>query len=169
MGYTAVAFAPTNSGNVRIRWFDKTTGAASVAAVSTFNSVNTDMSRINHMDCADTNGQGSNNGIHCVFIGPDRNFYHYEINHSTAADIPVINKWTYMLYKDYEADDIQIGNEYIIIKAHSLDDNDNTVLVYRRQDLTARPGEGFMWGAFNGTEYADVDWENVRVEKSEFG
>lgn len=118
------------------------------------------------MDCH--NSAGSNNGIHCVFVGPDRLFYHYEINHVAAVDIPVVKKWAYKMYKDYQADDIQIGSQYIIMKAHSLDDNDHTVLTYRRQDLGSRPGEGFLWGAFNGTEYADVEWDKVQVQMAEW-
>lgn len=72
------------------------------------------------------------------------------------------------MYKDYQADKIQIGSQYIVMKAHSLDDNDHTVLVYKRQDLTTKPGKGFLWGAFNGTEYADVEWDKVQVEMGEF-
>jgi hypothetical protein len=72
------------------------------------------------------------------------------------------------MYKDYQADDIQIGAQYIIIKSHSLDDNDHTVLVYRRQDLTGNPGKGYLWGAFNGTEYLDVEWDKVQVQIGDF-
>jgi hypothetical protein len=165
-GYTGVAFAPTNSGNVRIRWFDKTTGGASATALTNFFAVNTDMKRINHMDCANSN---SNNAVHCIFIGPDRLFYQYEINYGTVADIPVVRKWVYRLYKDYEAKDIKLGSMYIVIKASSLDDNDNTVLTYKRQDLTSKPGMGFMWGAFNGTKYADIEWDKAQVEHTEWG
>ena len=136
------------------------------ATDSNFFAVNTDMKRINYMDCADSN---SNNAVHCVFVGPDRMFYHYEMNYGTLQDIPVVKKYAYRLYKDYQADHIQIGSEYIIMKAHSLDDNDKTVLVYRRQDLAARPGQGFMYGAFNGTEYADIEWNKVQVQLSEWG
>lgn len=118
------------------------------------------------MDCRDASS--SNDGIHCVFVGPDRKFYQYQLNYATTEDIPVVKQWTYLLYRDYQADDIQIGDQYIIIKAHSLDDNDNTVLVYRRQDLSTNPGGGFLWGAFNGTEYLDVEWDKVQVQLSEF-
>jgi hypothetical protein len=124
------------------------------------------MKRIEHMDCADST---SNNAVHCVFVGPDRRFYHYEINHGTTADIPVVNKWVYNMYKDYRADHIQIGSQYIIMKAHSMDDNDHTVLTYKRQDLANRPGQGYLWGAFNGTEYADVEWDKVQVQMGEWG
>ena len=125
------------------------------------------MKRINHMDCANSN---SNNAVHCIFIGPDRLFYQYEINYGTVADIPVVRKWVYRLYKDYEAKDIKLGSMYIVIKASSLDDNDNTVLTYKRQDLTTKPGMGFMWGAFNWTKYADIEWDKAQVEHTdEFG
>lgn len=65
--------------------------------------------------------------------------------------------------------DIKLGSNYIVIKAKSLDDNDNTVLTYRRQDLGTKPGQGFMWGAFNGTEYADIEWDKAQVEHTEWG
>jgi hypothetical protein len=165
-GYTAVAFAPTNSGNVRIRWFDKTNGNPSATALTNFFTVNTDMKRINHMDCYNS---VSNDGVHCIFIGPDRLFYQYKINYGTLADQAVVSKWVYRLYKDYEAMDIKLGSKYIVIKAKSLDDNDNTVLTYKRQDLASSPGQGFMWGAFNGTEYADIEWDKAQVEHTEWG
>jgi hypothetical protein len=158
-------FAPTNSGNVRIRWFDKTTGGTSATAATNFFTVNTDMKRIEHMDCTDS---VSNNAIHCVFVGPDRLFFHYELNYGTGTDIPSVKKYTYNMYKDYTADDILIGSNYIVMKAHSLDDNDKTVLTYRRQDLASRPGQGFLWGAFNGTEYADIEWSKVQVQMSDW-
>lgn len=164
-GFTAVVFAPTNSGNVRIRWFEKTGGSATATAPTNFFTVNTDMKRIEHVDCTDS---GSNNAIHCVFVGPDRLFFHYEFNYGAGTDIASVKKYTYRMYKDYKADDILIGSSYIVMKAHSLDDNDKTVLTYRRMDLTSRPGHGFLWGSFRGTEYADVEWQKVQVQMSDW-
>lgn len=66
------------------------------------------------------------------------------------------------------------------MKAESLDAPDRSVLVYKRQDLSTKPGFGYMWGAINGslpnppydnapnTNYMDSDWPKVKVQLGEF-
>lgn len=127
------------------------------------------MGKIDHMDCTDSEVANSDNGIHCVFVGPDRRFFHYTMNHSSLSTANAAsNKWMYHMFRDYEPLDVKIGSRYIVMKAKSRDWNDNTVLTYLRRD---KGGDGFLYGGINGTTtgFNKWDWGKSQVELAEFG
>lgn len=131
--------------------------------------ISTDLGKIEHMDCTNSEIANSDDGVHCVFVGPDRRFYHYMLNHSTlSTPTATSSKWTYNMFRDYEAMDVKIGSQYIIMKAKSRDWNDNTVLTYLRKD---KGGDGFLYSGLNGTTngFNKWDWGKSQVELAEFG
>lgn len=171
--YTGIAYAPLYGGEVRVRHINKASNTFTSLATtghSLFN-ISSDLGRIDHMDCTNSEIASSDNGVHCVFVGPDRRFFHYMMNYSTLTSVNATQtKWTYLMYKDYEAMDVQIGSRYIIMKARSRDLQDNTILTYLRQDGN-KGGNGFLYSGLNGTTngFNKWEWTKTKVQLAEFG
>jgi hypothetical protein len=128
------------------------------------------MKRIKYCDCTDNEIANENKNITCVFIGYDRYFYQYTFDYSAANFGAVVNpkRYEYYMYKDYEPEDIDIGSQYIVIKARSKDNAENSILTYKRVD---KGGFGYLYSGLNGTQHRfnDQDWKNTRVELAEYG
>lgn len=123
------------------------------------------------MDCTDNEIVNTDNGVHCVFVGPDRRFFHYMMNYSSLSTVNASSsKWQYWMFRDYEAMDVKIGSRYIIMKARSRDWQDNTILTYLRRDGNIG-GQGFLYSGLNGTTHGFNKWEwtKTKVELAEFG
>ena len=133
------------------------------------------MTRNDFVDCISDTGADTN--IHCVFIGPDRTFYHYKFDFKADNAFNFANNFytfdnttsfEYYGYRDYIPSSVQITPTWIIAKARSLGCNDNTFLVWKRRD---KGGTGYLWSGYNGTISGlnDVpDFDKVTVQMAEY-
>ncbi len=103
--------------------------------------------QVDHVGC-----QRVASKITCVFTGPDRTFIQADIGSyiDTATKPAVTNIKTYLMYKDYRPEAVLVDSKYITLPSTSFENNENSVLMYRRQD---NGGDQWLKGALNGDKY----------------